>query len=96
MKKYGVEVVNFIPGSLIMNTNIVARQDQYASEMLQAFTDEQLEFYDDYFQRYNEYLKIISGAKPVQVISDGNLFSEFRRAIVDYWPRATYKCEPPR
>lgn len=96
MKKYGVEVVNFIPGSLVMSTNITARQDQYASEMLQAFTDDQLNFYEDYFHRYNEYLTHISGLKPVQVIDDGKLFMEFRNAILDCWPKATYKCEPLR
>lgn len=96
MKKYGVEVVEFIPGSLVMCTNITARQNQYASEMLQAFTDKQLEFYDDYFHRYNEYLSHISGVKPVQVIDDGKLFLEFRNAILDCWPQATYKCEPLR
>lgn len=96
MKKYGVEVISFIPGSLVLCTNITARQEQYATEMLTAFTDEQLEFYGDYFNRYNEYLKHISGIKPVQIISDGNLFAEFRNAIVDYIPKATYKCEPTR
>lgn len=96
MKKYGVEVVNFIPGSQVMSTNITARQEQYATEMLVALTDEQLEFYGDYFERYMNYLKHISGTKPVQVISDGNLFVEFRNAIIDYAPRATYKCEPLR
>lgn len=94
MKKYGVDVVNFIPGSQVMCTNITARQDQYASEMLAAFTDEQLEFYGEYFERYNNYLKALSGTKPVQIISDANLFAEFRNAIVDYTPRAIYKCEP--
>lgn len=94
MKKYGVDVVNFIPGSQVMCTNITARQDQYASEMLAAFTDEQLEFYGEYFERYNSYLKVLSGSKPVQIITDGNLFAEFHNAIVDYTPRAIYKCEP--
>lgn len=96
MKKYGVEVVSFIPGSLVLCTNITARQEQYASEMLTAFSDEQLEFYGDYFNRYNEYLMHISGTKPVQIISDGYLFAEFRNAVVDHIPRATYKCEPTR
>lgn len=96
MKQYGVEVVNFIPGSQVMCTNITARQEQYAEEMLVALTDEQLEFYGEYFERYNNYLKHISGTKPVQVISDGNLFAEFRNAIIDYNPRAIYKCEPLR
>lgn len=96
MNKYGVQVVNFIPGSQVMCTNITARQEQYANEMLTAFTDEQLNFYGDYFHRYNEYLKHFSGVKPVQVISDGELFAQFRNAIIDYTPRAIYKCEPLR
>lgn len=96
MKQYGVDVVNFIPGSLVMSTNITARQEQYATEMLSALTDEQLEFYGDYFDRYMNYLKHISGTKPVQIISDGNIFVQFRNAIIDYTPRAVYKCEPPR
>lgn len=96
MRKYGVEVVNFIPGSQVMCTNITSRQEQYANEMLTAFTDQQLEFYGEYYNRYMEYLKQISGPKPVQIISDGNLFIEFRNAIIDYIPRAVYKCEPLR
>lgn len=96
MKKYGVEVVEFIPGSQVLHTNITARQEQYANEMLAAFTDEQLDFYGDYFTRYNEYLKHISGVKPVQVICDGHLFANFRSAIIDYSPRTVYKCEPFR
>lgn len=79
-----------------MSTNITARQDQYASEMQQAFTDEQLTVFGDYFQRYNDYLKIISGTKPVQIITDANLLAMFRNAIIDYTPRAIYKCEPLR
>lgn len=94
MKKYGVDVVNFIPGSQFMSTNIAARQKQYASEMLAAFTDEQLEFYGEYFERYNKYLSYISGNNSVQVILDKKLFDEYENAILDYAPKAIYKCEP--
>lgn len=94
MKKYGVDVVNFIPGSQFMSTNIVAHQKKYASEMLEAFTDEQLEFYGEYFERYNKYLSYISGNYSVQVISDNKLFDEYENAILDYTPKAIYKCEP--
>lgn len=96
MKKYGVEVVNFIPGSQVTNTNIIGRQKQYASEMLAAFTEEQLLFYGDYFERYNNYLKHISTNNSAQIISDGDLFNEFCKSLLDYTPRSTYKCEPLR
>lgn len=79
-----------------MSTNITERQEQYSTEMFTAFTDEQLEFYGDYFQRYTDYLRLFSGPKPVHIIEDGNLFAKFRSAIVDYRPHGTYKCEPLR
>lgn len=96
MKKYGVDVVNFIPGSQVLNTNIAAHQDTYATEMMAAFTNEQIEFYGDYFERYNDYLKQISGDRPVRTISDIDLLEEFHNAIVDFTPRSIYKCEPIR
>lgn len=96
LKKYGVDVVSFIPGSLVMSTNITARQDDYANEMRQAFSPEQLEFYEDYFDRYNGYLKYISGIKPAQIIIDEGLFERFERALKDCPPEAVYKYEPWR
>lgn len=96
LRKYGIDVVNFIPGSLVMSTNITARQEQYTTEMLQAFSDEQIEFYEEYFVRYMGYLKYISGVKPVQRIKDKNLFLNFRDAVLDCSPGAVYKSEPPR
>lgn len=96
LKKYRIDVVNFIPGSLVMSTNITARQEHYASEMLEAFSDEQIEFYEEYFVRYMGYLKYISGNKPVQKINDKDLFLKFRNAVLDSEPDALYKCEPPR
>lgn len=96
MKQYGVQVVNFIPGSYVMSTNITERQMEYTAEMLAAFTDEQRTFYGDYFERYNNYVNLFSGTKPVEIFSDGCLLTEFRNAIIDYTPRAMYKCEPLR
>lgn len=96
MKQYGVQVVNFIPGSYVMSTNITERQKEYTAEMLAAFTDEQRTFYGDYFERYNNYVNLFSGTKPVEIFSDGCLLTEFRNAIIDYTPRAMYKCEPLR
>lgn len=96
MKKYGVEVVNFIPGSQFMKTNIVGNQGRYASEMLSAFTDEQRTFYGDYFDRYNYYLSQIPNNGLHVMSSDDELLNKFRDTILDGKPRALYKCEPFR
>lgn len=63
MAKYDVEVINFIPGSFVLSSNITANQTKLADEMRASFNSEQINFYGDYFDRYNDYLKFISGEK---------------------------------
>lgn len=96
LNKYGVDVVNFIPGSLVMSTNITARQQEFSEEMLNAFTPEQESFYSHYFEEYNAYLKHISGTKPVEAIQDKQLIGKFESALLDINPYSVYKCEPWR
>lgn len=96
LNKYGVDVVNFIPGSLVNTTNITARQQEFSDEMLNAFTPEQEKFYSHYFEEYNAYLKHISGAKPVEAIRDVQLIGKFESALLDISPYSVYKCEPWR
>ena len=38
MNKYGVEVVNFIPGSFVGSSNIASKQQEYAKQMKESFT----------------------------------------------------------
>ncbi|XP_038116428.1 D-beta-hydroxybutyrate dehydrogenase, mitochondrial [Culex quinquefasciatus] len=97
MSCYGVQVVNFIPGSLVMQSNICANQQRYAEQMKAAFTPEQSEFYGSYFDEYNAYLRVISGTKPVQQLPDNHdVLRTFEDALLDATPRPMYKCEPWR
>lgn len=98
LNKYDVDVVNFIPGSLVMSTNITARQNEFTQEMLQALTKEQRDFYGGYLDDYNTYLKCISGAKPqaIERIDNKDLFEKFDNALLHRFPDAVYKCEPWR
>ncbi|KAL1381367.1 hypothetical protein pipiens_013519 [Culex pipiens pipiens] len=97
MSCYGVQVVNFIPGSLVMQSNICANQQRYAEQMKAAFTPEQSEFYGSYFDEYNAYLRVISGTKPVQQLPDNHaVLRTFEDALLDATPRPLYKCEPWR
>lgn len=96
MKKYGVHVVNFIPGSLVMATNITARQDEFSKEMRQAFTNEQLDFYGQYYDEFTGYLELFTGNRPIDRICNDDLFRHFEDALLDKYPNAVYKCEPRR
>lgn len=96
MKKYGVKVINFIPGSFVLSSNITARQHFYAEEMRNSFSEEQQKFYGNYFESYNEYLKIISGYRQVDVIKDEILMGTFENALLSESPRTLYKHEPFR
>lgn len=96
LKKYGVDVVNFIPGSFVAVSNISARQQNHALEMKNEFSIEQLKFYGEYFDEYNEYLKIISGFKPPNAMDDKQLLDKFKDALANTYPRSIYIHEPLR
>lgn len=90
MKKYRVDVVNFIPGSFIMQSNIFARQQDYAEEMRKQFTDGQLQFYGDYFNEYNNYLLQLDQYRKPGLIEDVGLLKLFERALLEASPRSIY------
>jgi 3-hydroxybutyrate dehydrogenase len=95
MNKYGVEVINFVPGSFVLTSNIAAQQSDRAAEMRESLSKEQLDFYGDYFDRYNGYLKGLSGEKDPQMV-DSLILEAFEEALLDAPPKAIYVCEPLR
>lgn len=96
LQQYGMEVVNFVPGSFVMDSNIAARQQQHAQQMQLAFDEEQRVYYGTYFQKFNEYLSILSGFKPPNKVKDNVLLEKFRDAIINAQPAALYIHEPWR
>lgn len=96
MRPYGVDVVEFIPGSFVMQSNITARQAEYGAQQRAAFTAEQEQFYGDYFQRYSDFLKVLSGKRPAGAVQDDGLMRKFEAALLENGPKATYKHEPLR
>ncbi|GLV40225.1 shroud [Carabus blaptoides fortunei] len=88
--KYGVSVVKFIPGSFIQQSNLMSNQNQNVYEMQSTMTQEQLQFYGDYFKEYNAYLSTLSGYRKPAKIIDCDLYSIFERTLVDRQPQATY------
>lgn len=96
MRPYGVDVVNFIPGSFVMSSNITARQEEYAKEQLQEFSSEQLGFYGEYFHRYANFLKFLSGRKSPNIMKDEGVLMLFESALLENGPKSVYKYEPMR
>lgn len=96
LQQYGMEVVNFVPGSFVMDSNIAARQQHHAQQMLLAFNEEQRVYYGKYFQKFNEYLSILSGFKPPNKLKDDVLLDKFKDAIINTQPAALYIHEPWR
>lgn len=96
MQQYGVEVINFVPGSFVQFSNISARQQNHAKVMFDAFNDEQRQLYSAYFWKFNNYLKVVSGFKSPNQFHDTNLLSKFKAALTDSIPQAMYIHEPWR
>lgn len=90
MKKYHVDIVNFIPGSFIMQSNIFARQQEYAVEMEKQLTEDQLQFYNEYFHEYNNYLLQLDQYRKPGLIDDVALTKLFERALLEVNPRSVY------
>lgn len=96
MKECGVEVVNFIPGSFALNSNILALQSKYSAEMRESLNEEQVLFYGDYFDRLNLYLTAISVERDPAVLPNDNILKTFEEALLESPPKARYLCEPLR
>ncbi|EDW23810.1 GL23722 [Drosophila persimilis] len=96
LQQYGLEVVNFIPGSFVLDSNIAARQQQHAQRMREGFSAEQHAHYDVYFEQFNGYLKIVSGYKAPNQLKDEALLAKFQDALTSTQPSALYIHEPWR
>jgi 3-hydroxybutyrate dehydrogenase len=64
--------------------------------MRKSMTAEQINFYGEYFDEYNSYLKVISGYKAPVEIDDKGLMRKFERALRDEEPQKVYIHEPYR
>lgn len=93
MAKYGVKVITFIPGSFPTESNIMSKQLNYVEEMHDGFTEEQHEFYGDYFKRYNVYLSFLTGPTVPKKINNNELYNKFDNCLLDECPSSVYKVE---
>ncbi|XP_044577584.1 D-beta-hydroxybutyrate dehydrogenase, mitochondrial [Cotesia glomerata] len=98
LKKFGIKVVSFIPGSFVLQSNILCQQQKYFKMMEAAMTSEAKSLYSDYFTRYANYLCGLpcnANAVP-QILENSNLYELLEGAMLDQYPQAIYKCEPWR
>ncbi|XP_044745475.1 retinol dehydrogenase 7-like [Coccinella septempunctata] len=94
--KYGIKVVNLIPGSFTTQSNIMANQPKYADEMYVNMSKEQKSFYNRYFREYHTYLTVIKPPSEVRKVQDPKLYELFEEALLNVSPRIVYKNEPWR
>lgn len=95
LNQYGADATNFIPGGFILQSNLVAKQTEYAAEMKEAFNEEQMKFYEEYFDRYNYYLSFIAKENEPQMI-DIEIINRFVDALLESPLRRCYIFEPFR
>ncbi|KOX77077.1 Estradiol 17-beta-dehydrogenase 2 [Melipona quadrifasciata] len=96
LKKYGVKVVCFVPGSFVGESNILARQSQYFKKMERAMSTEAKTFYGDYFARYSQYFSSMARCGNLDKLEDSGIFETFEGALLDKYPSAVYTNEPWR
>ncbi|KZC06504.1 PREDICTED: estradiol 17-beta-dehydrogenase 2 [Dufourea novaeangliae] len=93
LKKYGVKVVSFIPGSFVTGSNILARQAEHFETMRRSMTEEARIFYGDYFAEYSRYFGSVGQAVDPEMLPDPGIYEVFEGALLDKYPSALYKNE---
>lgn len=94
--KYGIEVVSFIPGGFVSQSNIMKRQRLHFEEMSRNMSKEAKQFYGNYFNRYAEYFSLVSPTENLnnlKVLSDPRIYEIFDNALLNVYPSAVYRCE---
>ncbi|XP_014474801.1 PREDICTED: estradiol 17-beta-dehydrogenase 2 [Dinoponera quadriceps] len=91
LAKYGVKVISFIPGNFTGESNIMARQRQYFSEMQQSMKPESMVFYNDYFSRYVEYYSSVARQDDLKRVTNSSIYEIFDKALLNVNPSAVYK-----
>ncbi|XP_058063870.1 D-beta-hydroxybutyrate dehydrogenase, mitochondrial-like [Anopheles bellator] len=87
-------VVELVPGSFLLHSNICARQEQFFDDMWSTMTVSQQMYYGTYFQEYRDYLAPLCRPRPVEPFpSEDPLLECIHGALFDKRPKAIYKCE---
>ncbi|XP_076761126.1 SDR family oxidoreductase shroud [Xylocopa sonorina] len=93
LKKYGVKVVCFVPGSFVGESNILARQAEHFETMRRSMSTEVETFYGDYFARYSRYFSSVGHGTNLKKLQDPGVYEVFEGALLDKYPSAVYKNE---
>ncbi|KAG7202621.1 hypothetical protein KM043_009806 [Ampulex compressa] len=96
LKKYGVKVLCFVPGSFTSESNILAQQGKHFEAMRISMSEEAREFYGDYFDRYAQYFRPMAQEILPKKLGNPRVYEIFEGALLDKYPSAVYKCEPWR
>lgn len=97
LQQYNIQVVNFVPGSFVGQSGIALKQEEFAKEMWENLDDEQKEFYEEYFNRYNNYLSAAFRGIPREAgVVDPKIVKAFEEAISAKESRRRYLVEPLR
>ncbi|KAF7382888.1 hypothetical protein HZH66_013290 [Vespula vulgaris] len=96
LKKYGIDVVTFVPGSFTQESNILANQPERFDAMKESMTLDARYFYRDYFDRYVKYFEPLARKVTPKPVENPRIYEKFEGALLDNYPSSVYKCEPWR
>ncbi|XP_073975497.1 SDR family oxidoreductase shroud isoform X2 [Rhodnius prolixus] len=96
LEKFDVKVITLTPGSYVTQSNIMSRQIEYKENMKKEMLLEAQDVYNEYFNRFHDYLSTIPCQKELVYIQDNNLMSKFDKALLSNKPAISYVNSPTR
>ncbi|XP_063982031.1 estradiol 17-beta-dehydrogenase 2 [Diachasmimorpha longicaudata] len=96
LKKFEIDVVTFIPGSFVMESNLLLRQVGHFEVMEKEMKAEAKSVYGEYFNEYRNYLRPLSQQNALKRINNEQIYETFENVIMEEPARTSYKCEPWR
>ncbi|XP_058063298.1 short-chain dehydrogenase/reductase family 9C member 7-like [Anopheles bellator] len=87
-------VVELVPGSFLLHSNICADQVEFFDKMWSNMKPGQQLYYETYFRQFRDYLAPLCRSRPIEPFpAEDPLLECIHGALFDKQPKTIYKCE---
>ncbi|KAL0893114.1 hypothetical protein ABMA27_014748 [Loxostege sticticalis] len=90
---HGLAALAFVPGGFVASSNLLSKQVNYGSSMLENLDEEQKSYYGKRITALNNYLGAVSKETSYDSLKDEVIIETFLKALTEDNPKELYKVE---